>query len=297
MQIRNLRKKLQQIKALEDRRQDSQLDPQQQAKLAQRAEVLAALSALQGGATLEEAHKAALSQRALSASATSSFTALHRSLSTLSMDSSKSHSKPKGLVTGKHKAAASRASRQALSDAVWEAGIPGLTDSADAAGESSQDAAASSSDMPEAGDQQPADQVSSSPVPTSSASGRLFAPASQIAVPTAATRQADMGTEAESAAASAAKASAWGKSANSPVTSLRVSGFMTPLGHKADGPVAGFSPVGGSAASPALLGNNGVFGTPISSGAGKKAKPPRKGGLSMFLSGEIACMYMDVTRL
>ena len=286
VQTRNLRKKLQQIKALEDRRQDSQLDPQQQAKLAQRAEVLAALSALQGGATLEEAHKAALSQRALSASATSSFTALHCSLSTLSMDSSKSHSKPKGLVTGKHKAAASRASRQALSEAVWEAGIPGLTDSVDAAGESSQDA---DSDMPEAGDQQPADQVSSSPIPTSSASGRLFAPASQIAVPTAATRQADMGTEAESASASAAKASAWGKSANSPVTSLRVSGFMTPLGHKADGPVAGFSPVGGSAASPALVGNNGVFGTPTSSGAGKKAKPPRKGGLSMFLSGEIAC--------
>ncbi|KAL0052945.1 hypothetical protein WJX82_010178 [Trebouxia sp. C0006] len=59
-QIRNLKKKLQQIEALEARRQDSQLDPQQQAKLAQRAEVCAALEALQGGASLEEAHKAAL---------------------------------------------------------------------------------------------------------------------------------------------------------------------------------------------------------------------------------------------
>ncbi|KAA6425361.1 MAG: hypothetical protein FRX49_04854, partial [Trebouxia sp. A1-2] len=113
-QIRNLKKKLQQIDALEARRQDSQLDPQQQAKLAQRAEVCAALQALQGGASLEEAQKAALSQRALLPS-TSASCGLNRSLSTLSMDSFGSSSKQK-LTAGKHRAVAGRASRQNVSE-------------------------------------------------------------------------------------------------------------------------------------------------------------------------------------
>ncbi|KAL0037443.1 hypothetical protein WJX79_008419 [Trebouxia sp. C0005] len=165
-QIRNLKKKLQQIDALEARRQDSQLDPQQQAKLAQRAEVCAALQALQGGASLEEAQKAALSQRAL---------------------------------------------------------LPSTSASCDSA----------------------------------------------------------------AAAVATTKPSAWGSSAaaSSSVASLRVSGFETPLGHRAEGS-AWCSPVGAPMPSPAPLSSS-MLGTPPSTGAAKKTKPARKGGLSMFLSGEL----------
>lgn len=290
VQIRNLKKKLQQIEALEARRQDSQLDPQQQAKLAQRAEVCAALQALQGGASLEEAHKAALSQRALLPSMSASC-GLNRSLSTLSMDSFGSGAKHK-LTAGKHRATASRASRQNLSEQPRQAQDSNQGKSEAAAGPR----AAHAADQGAVGltDAQQSDQTSaeltpscSQPVPKAPPN-----PVAQLSTVANAAQQTES-AHADSAAAAAAmiKPSAWGSSAaaSSPVASLRVSGFDTPLGHKAEGS-AWCSPIGASVPSPVPLGSS-TLGTPPSLGAAKKPKPARKGGLSMFLSGETILVY------
>ena len=288
VQMRNLKKKLQQIEALEARRQDSQLDPQQQSKLAQRAEVCAALQALQEGASLEEAHKAALSQRALLPS-TSASCGLNRSLSTLSMDSFGSGGKHKSTA-GKHRAMASRASRQNLAEQPRQAQDQGMSEAA--AGPSDGHAA----DQGAVGltDAQEGDQTSAGVTPSRSqpVPKAPLTPVTQLSTTANVAQQIDSAPHADSAAAAAlavTKPSAWGSSvaASSPVASLRVSGFDTPLGHKAEGS-AWCSPIGASVPSPMPLSSS-ALGTPPSLGAAKKTKPARKGGLSMFLSGETSC--------
>ena len=292
MQIRNLKKKLQQIEALEARRQDSQLDPQQQAKLAQRAEVFAALQALQGGASLEEAHKAALSQRALLPS-TSASCGLNRSLSTLSMDSFGSGGKHKSTA-GKHRPTASRASRQNLAEQPRQAQDSNQGISEAAAGPSDGHAA----DQGAVGltDAQEGDQTSAEVTPSRPqlVPKAPLTSVTQVSATANVAQQTESATHADSAAAAAVamtKPPAWGSSAaaSSPVASLRVSGFDTPLGHKAEGS-AWCSPIGASMPSPVPLSSS-MLGTPPSLGAAKKTKPARKGGLSMFLSGETALVH------
>ena len=289
VQIRNLKKKLQQMEALEARRQDSQLDPQQQAKLAQRAEVCAALQALQGGASLEEAHKAALSESALLPS-TSASCGLYRSLSTLSMDSFGSGGRHKSTA-GKHRAAASRASRQNLAEQPRQAQQSNQGKSEAGAGSSDGQIAVGLTDAQE-GDQTCTELTPSRPRPVPKAP---LTPVTQLsAIPNVA-QQTESAPHADSAAAAVAmnKPSAWGGSAaaaaSSPVVSLRVSGFDTPLGHKAEGS-AWCSPIGASMPSPVPL-SSGTLGTPPSLGVAKKPKPARKGGLSMFLSGETVLVH------
>ena len=290
VQIRNLKKKLQQIEALEARRQDSQLDPQQQSKLAQRAEVCAALQALQEGASLEEAQKAALSQRALLPS-TSASCGLNRSLSTLSMDSFGSGGKHKSIA-GKHRATASRASRQNLAEQPRQAQDSNQGKSEAGAGPSDGQSAVGLTDAQE-GDQTSTELTPSRPQPVPKAP---LTPVTQLsAIPNVA-QQTEAAPHADSAAAAAVamnKPSAWGGSAaaaaSSPVVSLRVSGFDTPLGHKAEGS-AWCSPMGASMPSPVPLSSS-TLGTPPSLGAAKKTKPARKGGLSMFLSGETVLVH------
>ena len=276
VQIRNLKKKLQQIEALEARRQAGQLDPQQHAKLAQRAEVCAALQALQDGASLEEAHKLALAQRALLPAASAS-SGLNRSPSTLSMDSLNSNSKHKGAAS-KHKAAISRAQRQSLTEQPKGASHTHQDQGASAAATSAVEQGAVSSSQAQGLDQPPAELTPSRTMPTPKAP---ITPVTQLTTAMA----AEQPTEARSAAN--AKPCAWGSSAtaSSPVASLRVSGFDTPLGQKAEG-TAWASPAAGSFASAVPLSSS-ILSTPPSSGAAKKMKPPRKGGLSMFLSGDI----------
>lgn len=277
MQVRNLKKKLQQIEALEARRLASQLDPQQHAKLAQRAEVCAALQALQDGASLEEAHKLALAQRALlPASAASS--GLNRSPSTLSMDSSTSNSKHKGAAS-KHKAGTSRANRQNLIEQPKGASHRHQDQAESAATPSIVEQGAVSSSEAQGLDQLPAELTPARTMPTPKAPST---PVAQLST----AMNAEQQTEARSAVSNA-KPSAWGSSAtaSSPVASLRVSGFDTPLGQKAEG-AAWASPIAGSFASAVPLSSS-ILSTPPSSGAAKKMKPPRKGGLSMFLSGDI----------
>ena len=277
VQIRNLKKKLQQIEALEARRQAGQLDPQQHAKLAQRAEVCAALQALQDGASLEEAHKLALAQRALLPAASAS-SGLNRSPSTLSMDSLNSNSKHKGAAS-KHKAAISRAHRQSLTEQPKGASHTHQDQGASAAATSAVEQGAVSSSQAQGLDQAPAELTPARTVPTPKAP---ITPVTQLITAMGAEQQ----TEARSAVSNA-KPCAWGSSAtaSSPVASLRVSGFDTPLGQKAEG-TAWASPAAGSFASAVPLSSS-ILSTPPSSGAAKKMKPPRKGGLSMFLSGDI----------
>ncbi len=293
VQIRNLKKKLQQIEALEARRQDSQLDPQQQSKLAQRAEVCAALQALQEGASLEEAHKAALSQRALLPS-TSASCGLNRSLSTLSMDSFGSGGKHKSTA-GKHRAMASRASRQNLAEQPRQAqnSDQGMSEAAagPSAGHAADQGAVGLTDAQE-GDQTSAGVTPSRPQPVPKAP---LTPVTQLSTTANVAQQIESAPHADSAAAAAVavtKPSAWGSSAaaSSPVASLRVSGFDTPLGHKAEGS-AWCSPIGAPMPSPVPLSSS-MLGTPPSLGAAKKTKPARKGGLSMFLSGETALVHV-----
>ncbi len=284
LQIRNLKKKLQQIEALEARQQDTQLDPQQQAKLAQRAEVLAALEALQAGASLVEAHKVALSQRALLPASFSS-SSLNRSPSTLSMDSSNGKLKQAG---GKHKLGPSRASRQDLSEQPNQALTTDLSLSTDA-GAAALPAAAddakdlSTANVPECV-QDAAELTPSRLIPTGPTHAESVTPAAELSTALSTAQQTAAAAAADTAGSSV-KPSAWGSctTASSPVASLRISGFTTLLGQKAEG-TAWSSPIGGPMTSPAPLGSS-LFSTPPSSGAAKKTKPPRKGGLSMFLSG------------
>ena len=247
-QVRNLRKKLQQIEALEARQQDSQLDPQQQAKLAQKAEVCDVLEALHSGATLEEAHKIALSHKP-SLHLTAPVSSIHRSSSTLSVDSSGSKSR-----SSKHRPAASRlSSRQNLSQPALQA---------PAADSSAPEQVHSSSP------QQPTQSGAESSPPCLDSQLRTLAQAC---------------TPAASASASGSRTSAWGHANSSPVASLRVSGFGTPQGQKAEAPVWATP----STVSPLNFASTGSLTTHSAapSAAAKKAKPPRKGGLSMFLSG------------
>lgn len=291
VQIRNLKKKLQQIEALEARRQDSHLDPQQQSKLAQRAEVCAALQALQGGASLEEAHKAALSQRALLPS-TSASCGLNRSLSTLSMDSIGSGGKHKSTA-GKHRPTASRASRQNLAEQPRQAqdSNQGECEAAvgPSAGHAADEGAVGLTDAQDS-DQTSAGVTPSHPQPVPKAP---LTPVTQPSTTANVAQQIESAPHADSAAAAVAmtKPLPWGGSAaaSSPVASLRVSGFDTPLGHKAEGS-AWCSHVGASMPSPVPLSSS-MLGTPPSLGAAKKTKPARKGGLSMFLSGETALVH------
>lgn len=275
-QVRNLKKKQQQIEALEARQQHSQLDPQQQAKLAQKAEVGAALAALHSGASLEEAHKIAQSHRPLPSAILTPGSSVHRSPSVLSMDSATSKGK-----SGKHsRPGVSRlSSRQDLSQA---------TQTPDAGGMMASDTPT----PPPAPPQQPTELKCGTSGALLDRPPQPCAAATQMCTPLC-TTQAESSTAAaaagalsSSAAASGSKPSAWGQARTCPpAASLRVSGFSTPEKQKADALAWATA-----ASGPSLdLGTAGSTSTPSSSApsaAAKKVKPPRKGGLSMFLSGE-----------
>ena len=267
MQVRNLRKKLQQIEALEARQQQGQLDPQQQAKLAQKAEVCGVLEALHSGASLEEAHKVALSHKP-SLPFTAPVSSIHRSSSTLSVDSSGSKSR-----SNKHRQGASRlSSRQNLS-------------------QPAQDAPAADSSTPQQAESTPLEQAIQSeaesclPCPDTQlhTPAQTCTPASQLSTPMPSSQPQASGISG-SASASGSRQSAWGHAHTSPVASLRVSGFSTPQGQKAEAPAWATPCI----VSPLNFASTGSLATPSSapSAAAKKAKPPRKGGLSMFLSGD-----------
>ena len=267
-QIRNLKKKLQQIEALEARKQDRQLDPQQQAKLAQRAEVVVMLEALQSGASVEEAQKLALSHKV---SLPTSSSGLQHSLSMLSMDSANSNGKLKASG-GKHKSPAGRASRQ---DMTKQLASDAHSDKATIAPAS--DAAATELSSAHT----PAKQSLSSPASSARQPEQQISPVSETA---------DVLEDAQSQAATpVTKPSAWSSLTNpasSPVTGFRVSGFSTPQGQKAEASLWP-SPLSGTPAAPAAAQGTAGLTTPTSAGAAKKPKPPRKGGLSMFLSGAV----------
>ena len=283
-QMRNLKKKLQQIEALEARQQDSQLDPQQQAKLAQKAEVCAVLAALHSGASLEETHKIAQSHRPSSMATLTPGSSVHRSPSVLSMESATSRGKPGG---GKLRPGASRlSSRQDLSQAP-------TTQALDAGSSMT----ASDTPLPPAPPQRSAPQhltelESDTPSALPDRPAQSCFPATQLSGPTCTTRPESVAAASSSlsssaAAASGSKASGWGQAGTCPAAaSLRVSGFSTPEKQKADVP-AWATAVSGPSLS---FGSAGGISTPSSSSApsaaAKKVKPPRKGGLSMFLSGE-----------
>ena len=270
-QVRNLKKKLQQIEALEARQEETNLDPQQQAKLAQKAEVCASLAALHSGASLEEAHKIAQAHKPTSMAATLG-SLVRRSPSTLSIDSSTSKAKSS---TGKHRPAASRlASRQDLSKSLptqaWDAGSSSMP--ADI--------------QPPAPQQSPKDTMelgSHSPGSLLDRPAQSCVPAPQLSTPGPTSHPEAAGPSA--AASFGSRPSAWGHAHTGlPAASLRVSGFSTPDRQKVEAPVWG-TPVSGP---PLSFGSAGGTCTPSSalSAAAKKVKPPRKGGLSMFLSGE-----------
>lgn len=283
-QVRNLKKKLQQIEALEARQQESQLDPQQQAKLAQKAEVCAILAALHSGASLEEAHKLAQSHRHYSMATPMPSSSVHRSPSVLSMDSVTSRGKSGG---GKHRSGASRlSSRQDMSH------TPSI-----------QALDADSSMLPSdttppappqrlAG-QHPTELVCDTPSSLLDRQANSCLSATHLSTPSYTTQPQSTAAglsssvAAAAAAASGSRASAWGQAQTCPpAASLRVSGFSTPEKQKAD-PPAWATAVSGPFPS---FGSAGGISMPSSSSApsaaAKKMKPPRKGGLSMFLSGE-----------
>lgn len=277
-QVRNLKKKQQQIEALQARQQHSQLDPQQQAKLAQKAEVCAALAALHSGASLEEAHKIAQSHRPLSSATLTPGSSVHRSPSVLSMDSATSKGKSS---TGKHsRPGVSRlSSRQDLSQATQ---IP----------DHGSIMASETQTPPPATPQQPTELECGTSGALLDRPPQACAAATQMSTPLCTTHaesssSAAAGASSSSAAASGSKPSAWGQARTCPpAASLRVSGFSTPEKQKADAPAWATA-----ASGPSLgFGSVGSTSTPSSSSApsaaAKRVKPPRKGGLSMFLSGE-----------
>lgn len=247
--MRNLKKKLQQVNALQARQMDNQLDQQQQAKLAQRAEIVATLEALQLGCSLEDAQKAA--QPVMHLSSASSSDLLHRSTSNASLDSSSSKRKPR---TGKHNKPTSQPSRLSMTA-------------------STQDTAQLGTHGPEhmssATDTHPAQpdlgSVSGQPDPN-----QEFMSAS---------------TSCQDAAAAEAVSrvpSVWQRPANQSAAGFTISGFSTPQSQKTAA-AAWPSPSGGSL----VASDQGHVpsASPTPSGAASRAKPPRKGGLSMFLSG------------
>ena len=286
-QVRNLKKKLQQIEALEARQQDSQLDPQQQAKLAQKAEVCAILAALHSGASLEEAHKVAQSHRPSLMAALMPGSSVHRSPSMLSMDSATSRGKSGG---GKHRPGASRlSSRQDLSQATPTQPLD--------AGSSMM---ASDTPAPEtplrSAPQQPTELECGTSSALLASPAQSCLPATQLSTPSCTTQSESTATalslSSAAAAASDSKASAWGqvRTCPPPAASVRVSGFSTPEKQKADAWAT-------AASGPSLsFGSAGGISTPSSasapSAAAKRMKPPRKGGLSMFLSGETSLVLL-----
>lgn len=279
-QVRNLKKKLQQIEALEARQQGGQLDPQQHAKLAQKAEVCATLEALHSGASLEEAHKIAQAHKPTSM-VTSAAASVRRSPSTLSMDSSTS--KSKSSSAGKHKQAASRlSSRQDLSHPLAQA--------LDASNTCPQGTLAPS---PQGRTGPPTELESHAPQAVLDRPAQCGIPATQLSTPAPQAEAASTSAAPAAAAASGGKPSAWGcPQAPPPAASLRVSGFSTPQRQKAEVPAwatpASVPPVSFASSASTL---------PYApSAAAKKVKPPRKGGLSMFLSGEpLRCVVLSCT--
>lgn len=274
-QVRNLKKKQQQIEALQARQQHSQLDPQQQAKLAQKAEVCAALTALHSGASLEEAHKIAQSHRPLSSAMLTPGSSVHRSLSVLSMDSATSKGKSS---TGKH-------SRPGVSRLSSRQDLSQVTQNPDAGSIMALDTPTPPPAPPQGLiPQQPTDLESGT---LADRPPQPCAAATQMSTPLCTTHAE---SSSSAAAASGSKPSAWGQARTCPpAASLRVSGFSTPEKQKADAPAWATA-----ASGPSLgFGSAGSTSTPSSSSApsaaAKRVKPPRKGGLSMFLSGERPC--------
>ena len=247
--MRNLKKKLQQIDALQARQQDSQLDQQQQAKLAQRGEIVATLEALQLGCSLEEAQKAAKPMKHLSSVSSSDL--LHRSTSNASLDSSSSKRKPR---TGKHKQPTSQPSRLSMTASTQD------TAQLDTHGPDH---------MSSATDTHHADPNSSS----------AFEPdPNQDGMSASTSTQGTATAEAVSPVPSA-----WQRPVNNTAAGFTISGFSTPQGQKTAA-AAWPSPSGGSVVA-SDQGGHVPAASPSPSGAASRAKPPRKGGLSMFLSG------------
>ena len=190
----------------------------------------------------------------------------------LSMDSANSNGKPKASG-GKHKLPAGRASRQDLTKQPASDAHSGKT-----TGTSASDAAAAA-ELSSA--HTPAKQPVSSPASSARQPEQQVTPASETA-DVSASQDAQ-----PQAATPVTKPSAWGgltNPASSPVTGFRVSGFSTPQGQKAEGTLWP-SPLFGTPAAPQAAQGTAGLTTPTSAGAAKKTKPPRKGGLSMFLSG------------
>lgn len=270
-QVRNLKKKLQQIEALEARQQGGQLDPQQQAKLAQKGEVCATLDALHSGASLEEAHKIAQAHKPTSM-VTSAAGSVRRSPSTLSMDSSTS--KSKSSTAEKHKPAASRlSSRQDFSHPPAQAVDVGNT-------------ATKGTPSQQGPTKAPTELESHAPQALLDRPAQSGISATQLSMPVPEPEAASSSAAAAAASASGGKPSAWGcPQASSPAASLRVSGFSTPQRQKAELP-AWATP---ASVPPVSFASSASTPPSVPSAAAKKVKPPRKGGLSMFLSGETLC--------
>lgn len=251
VQMRNLKKKLQQIDALQARQHDGQLDEQQHAKVAQRAELVATLDALQSGCSLADAQRLAQPAKRLSSATSSDL--LHRSSSTTSLDSSAGKRRPR---TGKHKQPSSQLSRLSMTA-------------------SDQDSAQLDTAGPD--------------LPLSPTHLQQAQPASQSATPANAEQDLSSTTLLDQASSSAAAVeavspmpSAWQRP-DTTSTGFTISGFSTPQPQKTAA-TAWPSPRGGSLG---MFDQAGPVHTasPSSGGPASRAKPPRKGGLSMFLSG------------
>lgn len=248
--MRNLKKKLQQIDALQSRQQENQLDPQQQAKLAQRAELTATLEALQSGCSLEDAQQAAQPAKQFSSA---SCDWLPRSSSNLSLDSSASKRKPRA---SKHRAPTSQLSRLSMTASDQH---------------TAQDDTAGPDDMSSVMD-------STHAQPMSSSSTKLDA---ERDLSSAADPEQSL-AEAAPPEAPLPVPSAWQRPSDASA-GFTISGFSTPQGTKATG-TAWPSPSGGAVGVPAEASHT-PAASPASGSIGSRAKPPRKGGLSMFLSG------------
>lgn len=247
--MRNLKKKLQQIDALQARQHDGQLDEQQHAKVAQRAELVATLDALQSGCSLADAQRLAQPAKRLSSATSSDL--LHRSSSTTSLDSSAGKRRPR---TGKHKQPSSQLSRLSMTA-------------------SDQDSA----QLDTAGPDLP---LSPTRLQQAQPASQTTANAEQDLVSTTLLDQASSSAAAVEAVSPVP--SAWQRP-DTTSTGFTISGFSTPQPQKTAA-TAWPSPRGGSLG---MFDQAGPVHTasPSSGGPASRAKPPRKGGLSMFLSG------------
>lgn len=282
--MRNLKKKLQQIDALHTRQQDSQLDQQQQAKLAQRPELAATLEALQSGSSVEDAQRAAvplkplfsgsssdLAQRSKRLSSVSSPDLLQRSNSTVSMDSSASSRKQR---SGKHRQPSSQPSRLSMTEN--QIGSALLDTEGAAVINSTAATLISSSEQAQAAAQSSAE---------ANAEEQPFAGPSQAAPHNAAEAALPM-------------PSAWQRPGSTSAAGFTVSGFNTPQTQTTaatdSGPLQTNKTAAWPSPSGALAGlfdqaGTGPATSPSPGGSASRAKP-RKGGLSMFLSGTVLSM-------